>query len=1107
MNINKNTTNSMNKNKSLKRKKSRASTSSAERADYRATLKRTFRFLTVLLVMLIAGSTGAWGQENGDGSLIPNGDEEDNLNIKLVIKNGDTYTLSNEDECGEVSGKGYGLPGDCDWTRFIIHVKPKAGFATGLCYIYSFTGDFNNNKEIVDPQYYSVYESKTGILAGDYGTVNYPVVDPYSEENNENSYSNKERDITIYEQGHATQSKIVVVFVPFNCLALTHTLGSNATVTFFDGGTTYPNTATFDPANYPETIAITSIDNSDGNDRYIIAHIVPATKYWTETLYLSAKELQATSTAITPAGARSASVRAKAPSEEDSELNFLVRDVYAPNPNQPTITQPRYDGAAWYWYLLPKEHTVSAGYTSSTINGDIVPKFDLSSDNVSQSGNVVTVTDGTENGWSAEITLDEVSFPFDGSDHGPKITSISIGKEGKTGIVLNGADIIGRHLCINGSTKVISRNPMAISTIPSEDVNTTKNGYFINSCWDESKAGFDITVPFKTDANSAKGSSSNPWLISSASELNLLAKCVNIGQYSFKGEYLKQTANITYNNTTSADFKPIGGSAPFQGNYDGNLQTISGLAITYATDSESDNEPYVGLFGKVGTDDSKASVQNVMLQNCSFSADASINAAIVGGIAGSVENSEIYNCTLTNCTVTGGSSSHVGGIAGIATGSNTLDSNGFINSTVTGGDNSVVGGIAGKLDNGNTSSICKRNLVNGSNEGDVKVIGGNNASVGAIIGTMSGWTLANNKYKYNAEVTRGSTVAKGYTKRGYWNSTKWDDITTNGGAMLYVSKATVPAATTNGSAVTFNKVTKGTDRYDMDGDDFYYAVGQEVTLSVTEGTIKDGSRTLTEELSALTVNDGQSYQDKDILTDKKFNMLEHDATVTPTFTASEWFTVPSNQKKWMTFYHEWKDGNNAAANYTVTDGTGSETPIKVWTITAIDAATGGITKKDLGGVSFSGVPTLFNSDNNLPAVLKFTPPVTSVTAPTDVATQFKGVAAATALSGDNIYVMNGDGEFDHAYLPASGTNTLKANRCYIDLGTNSGARRLFFIEEAVTGIGEVTGVAEVTDHGASLNDKGEMINDKWFTLDGRKLDKLPTKKGLYIYKGKLTVIK
>ena len=52
MNINKNTTNNMDKNKSLKRKKSRASTSSAERADYRATLKRTFRFLTVLLVML-----------------------------------------------------------------------------------------------------------------------------------------------------------------------------------------------------------------------------------------------------------------------------------------------------------------------------------------------------------------------------------------------------------------------------------------------------------------------------------------------------------------------------------------------------------------------------------------------------------------------------------------------------------------------------------------------------------------------------------------------------------------------------------------------------------------------------------------------------------------------------------------------------------------------------------------------------------------------------------------------------------------------------------------------------------------------------------------------
>ena len=34
-----------------------------------------------------------------------------------------------------------------------------------------------------------------------------------------------------------------------------------------------------------------------------------------------------------------------------------------------------------------------------------------------------------------------------------------------------------------------------------------------------------------------------------------------------------------------------------------------------------------------------------------------------------------------------------------------------------------------------------------------------------------------------------------------------------------------------------------------------------------------------------------------------------------------------------------------------------------------------------------------------------------------------------------------------------------------------------------------------------------MINDKWYTLDGVRLDKAPTRKGLYINNGRKVVIK
>ena len=54
---------------------------------------------------------------------------------------------------------------------------------------------------------------------------------------------------------------------------------------------------------------------------------------------------------------------------------------------------------------------------------------------------------------------------------------------------------------------------------------------------------------------------------------------------------------------------------------------------------------------------------------------------------------------------------------------------------------------------------------------------------------------------------------------------------------------------------------------------------------------------------------------------------------------------------------------------------------------------------------------------------------------------------------------------------------------------------------------ETTGIVEMR------NEEGEMINvndemrNAWFTLDGRKLDGKPTKKGMYIHKGSKVVIK
>ena len=48
---------------------------------------------------------------------------------------------------------------------------------------------------------------------------------------------------------------------------------------------------------------------------------------------------------------------------------------------------------------------------------------------------------------------------------------------------------------------------------------------------------------------------------------------------------------------------------------------------------------------------------------------------------------------------------------------------------------------------------------------------------------------------------------------------------------------------------------------------------------------------------------------------------------------------------------------------------------------------------------------------------------------------------------------------------------------------------------------------DTTDISATLNDKGQMINDKWYDLSGRRLNGKPTAKGVYINNGKKYVVK
>ena len=966
----------------------------------------------------------------------------------------------------------------CNLLRVDLTVNPGADYYTNLNLITATNEANQDPNNPMDPSQIKKFRQ----YSNDENDLK--TVDPADLTKN---YSGK-RTITIYwvdEDDNGPSSDDILITVKFKPigLELLNGLGEfndalpggpddikpRATVTFYEPNDDFDpeNPAKFNPTDYlgddtGEHLAkmpATVINNTDGEDRWVIAHIVPANGCWTDESILFAIE----------AGALQA--RAKTIGfDPGQQLKLLKADEYnAASSGEDPDMKPCQNGAGWYYYKLLGSHKFSfedTGYKYSIINGFAPEKFQLhNSERITMEDNVLTVTDGTANGWKAVLTYDQMNFTFDCDTHCPQVTNLSVSYQGATLLDFDGTTTEGRA-AIDRLVEC-GPDPIPVSIWPTHYVQTRDaqgypNGWFVGT---EYVAIYSIDVPFMplkpTDAVNPPGSENNPWLIRNADELNLLSKCHTIGDWYSEEQYLLQTADIDMSEVN--DFLPIGINYPgvsFKGHYNGNNKTISGIKVTYSTASDNPFDPtdaYVGLFGLVeGNSDFPASVENVTLVNCSFSATAGSCAVAVGGIAGSIQGSNPEDATISNCKVLVNGESATSAISGLPTG----------------------------------------------------------CATGAIVGNFLVGSLSQNYYGYGVTVSNSSGTANGYTKRGTWMGTvsgdgdpitySWVDFTLNDGAMLYVKKATiVGGSSTNGSAVTFNEVTKGTDRYDKDGDDFYYAVGQPVTLSVTleSQTEKTDIRTFYDELTALTMNDGTT--DTDIKDALGFTMPEADATVTATIAESKWFTIPSNGMNWMSFYHEWTngdpvDGVDIPANYTVTacdDPYGTEIVIDVKTITNVNPETGEFSTGDINGC-YSGEPTLFHYDDGkgggLPALLKFKLDE-NISSNVDNDYRFWGTIYDFPINPTyKIYVLNNAGDFIFAY-PTDDDKTIKAHHCYIDLtnyGTAAPAR--------LTLSGNDTGIDTIFR---------DATDGAWYSLDGRRLDRQPAKKGIYIYKGKKAVIK
>jgi len=251
-----------------------------------------------------------------------------------------------------------------------------------------------------------------------------------------------------------------------------------------------------------------------------------------------------------------------------------------------------------------------------------------------------------------------------------------------------------------------------------------------------------------------QGTDADPFIITNATELALMAQLVNEGNTTYNAAHYRLDADLDLsdygvNFNGGKGWIPIGNSSSmFSGILDGNKKIISGL---YINDPSAHN---TGLFGTI----LNGTVKDLTIINGSV-----IAANNVGGLAGSNLQGIITNFSFTG-TVSGGTR-----VAGIVGNSSATITNSHTKGSVSGG--SSLGGLVGSNEGTISNSYSTASVLNGYgigglvgwNNGMVKnsystgaVSGG--SSVGGIVGTNSLGTVEN---CYSTGTVTGSSYQVG----------------------------------------------------------------------------------------------------------------------------------------------------------------------------------------------------------------------------------------------------------------------------------------------------------------------------------------------------------
>ncbi len=360
------------------------------------------------------------------------------------------------------------------------------------------------------------------------------------------------------------------------------------------------------------------------------------------------------------------------------------------------------------------------------------------------------------------------------------------------------------QLKVNGSPVTVTENKYT-HTLGRDDVVIAAEFAAVTHYWTD-------TGIVATDFAGGTGEKDDPFQIATGAELAYL-----VSQTDTAGKYYKLTADI---DLSANEWVPI---EKFEGHFDGNGKTITGLKITGNYDTAQD----LGLFGAIYAG---ATIRNVTLKDVNIDVTQTADKAMsVGALVGKIEYTETSaaDTLIDNCFVVGNSTVRVtanaigaeawtgirvGGLIGNldadedASGT-TIVINCFNEADVTvtatsGGGSAAVGGVAGALIvNGNNATF---HLLN---SGSIGALTASTAVQQGFVGGVAGWTKGQ-----NASVTK-PTVDNCYSAGTMTGGTKIGNIVAQSGNVDFDWTRLYGVATGGsiaGTTITAEQVTDGT---------------------------------------------------------------------------------------------------------------------------------------------------------------------------------------------------------------------------------------------------------------------------------------------------------